>query len=151
MGQTEFPLETLLGHRRRQEEARRLDLAAVERQLVVESATLFSLREQHRLSLESIRGAQTSARLDVDRITRALAYVASLDKAIGAQERVVRDLEIRLDEARARLLAANREAKVVEKLKDVWLDEQQLVSLRHEEKIAAELAINQFNRRIGAS
>lgn len=148
MDRGEFPLEVVLRHRKRQEEERQLALACAQRQLDEEWGTLEDLRERSALALVGIAAEQARPRLDLDAITRALAYVSSLKVAIAAQEQVVREATRRRDEERARLLRASQEARIVEKLKENWLVERQRDLLQREEKVAAESAISRFSREV---
>lgn len=123
-------------------------LACAQRQLDEEWGTLEDLRERSALALVGIAAEQARPRLDLDAITRALAYVSSLKVAIAAQEQVVREATRRRDEERARLLRASQEARIVEKLKENWLVERQRDLLQREEKVAAESAISRFSREV---
>lgn len=151
MGRAEFPLEVVLRHLRREEERWQLALATLQRRLGEERHRLDHLREGRRAALAQLADEQRSPRLDLEAIGRSLVYVNSLGVAIAAQEQVVRDLARHCDETRDRLLQASRAVKVLDKLKERWLAERRREQLRQEEKVAAEAATGQFNRRMRAS
>lgn len=147
MARLEFPLESLLRYRRRQEEERQLELAGLQQRLEEERAALGHLEDRRARALEELRDGQTSPRLDLVEIGCSLAYLSSLATAIAAQEQLIARLGEQVEGARQRLLEASRSVKTVERLKEVWLEEQRLDLLKREEKAAEEAATSQFNRR----
>jgi len=147
MARPEFPLESLLRYRRRREEERQLELAALQKRLEEERAALGHLEDRRARALEELRAGQTSPRLDLDEIGYSLAYLSSLATAVAAQEQLIVGLGEQVEEARERLLEARRSVKMVERLEEVWLEEQRLDFLKREEKAAGEAATSQFHRR----
>ena len=151
MASREYDLETLLRHRLRLEEASQLALADLKRQLDEQRLTEQDIERHLALALDEGAAQQSSSRLDLDAIGLTLTFVGSLREALVAQELVVRESEHRWDEGREQLLQASRDVKVIEKLKEVWLEGQRQELLRSDEKTAAESAIRRFGRReIGA-
>jgi len=144
MPRPQYPLETVLRHRKRQEEDRQLELAAAQQRLEAEQAALAALEEKRRQTLAVLRERQLALALDVDLVTCSLNYATSLATAIAAQEQIVAGLARQADEARERLLEASRAAKVVEKLKHTWLEEQRVEELKRQEEVAAETTLNRF-------
>ena len=147
MPSPEFPLEALARHRRRQEEERQLALASLRQQLDQERAALAALWDRFGLELDHLRGEQASITLDLAAIDASLAYLGSLRAGIDEQNRLVLDLARRCDAAREDLIRASQAVKTVERIRELWEEEQRQERLRREDKALAEVGVDQFNRR----
>ena len=150
MGKAEFPLEVLLGHRRRQEEARQLELSICQRHLDEARNDLDRLVERREAFLLQLREEQTARVLDLPAIDRSLAYIASLETAIAEREKTVATLTTECEKAREALIKASQSSKVVTKLKDAWAADWRREDLRQEDKALAEAALAQFHRKQSA-
>ncbi len=147
MGKPEFPLEAVLRQRQWLEEEKQLELATLQRRLADEQEILDRLEQRRVLALVRLRDEQARPTLDLEVIGYSLSYVGSLDRAIAAQKQVVLRLDQQCAETREQLLQASQGRKVVEKLKEGWMQRQRQDRTREEEKLAAEAAIGRFSRR----
>ena len=146
---SKFPLEAVLRQRRRREEERQLELAALERELVAQKEARARLVETLERSLNQLREEQARPRLDMTAITTLLTYNASLKNSVDALEEAIARTEEKCQEARERLLQASKEVKAIEKLEEWWADTQRREWLRQEDLALAEAATSQFIRRLG--
>ena len=110
-----FSLQPLLEQRERVENQRQQALA--QRQLALDAARreVDRLDGEFRASALSLRTSH--AALDGDELRLHYAHLQFLDRAIVVQIRVVAERQVALDRAREELLAASKDRKVVDKLK----------------------------------
>lgn len=111
-----FTLQPLLEQRKRVEDQRQQALAL--RQLALDGARseFDRLDAEFRVSALSLR-AQHGA-LEAEELRLHYAHLQYLDRAIVAQIRTVAERQVELDRARDDLLAASKDRKVVDKLKE---------------------------------
>jgi flagellar export protein FliJ len=145
-----FPLETLLEYRRRQEEAKRLELTRRQRLLAEALAELAMVRQELAASLDQLGREQTAKVLDLAAIGRTIDYIHTLEAVAAARETTAARLDRECQEAREALIQASQESKVVDKLKESWQYEWRREELRQEDKMLAEAATVQFCRRASA-
>lgn len=110
-----FRLDPVLAHRRRQEDERQREYSLAERALREAEharAALIEAREAGRERLQRDHGS-----LDVDELRASYAHLAYLDRAIEAAHEQVTIAAQQADRARAALLVATKEKKVLEALK----------------------------------
>ena len=116
MKKFKFTLQPVLEHRKRIEDEKRIVVAARQRavdEAERELARLNSEFHKHTLALST-----EHVRYETRELQSAYAHLAFLDRCIVAQIRIVAERRVALDRARNELLAASREKKVVEKLKE---------------------------------
>jgi flagellar FliJ protein len=111
-----FSLEPVLGQRRRVEEEKQQIVAARKRAADQAENELSRLNDEFRASSDALR--QKHRELDADSLRLHYAHLQFLDRTIVSQIQIVAERRVALDKARADLLAAAKERKVVEKLKD---------------------------------
>jgi flagellar FliJ protein len=111
-----FTLQPLLEHRRRAEEERQQVVAQRQRALDLAEGELQRLNEQFRESSNALRSNHRG--FDSEELRLHYAHLQFLDRTIVAQIGVVAERRVALDRARNDLLAASKERKVVEKLKE---------------------------------
>jgi flagellar FliJ protein len=111
-----FALQPVLDHRQRLEDEKQQVLAI--RQIAHDEAQaeLNRLDSAFRDGSKILRSEH--AKLDAEALRMHYGHLQFLDRAIVAQIRVVAERRVELDRARAELLEASKERKVVEKLKD---------------------------------
>ena len=127
-----FALQPVLDHRKRIEDEKQLVVAV--RKRAVDDAE----REPARLN-EEFREHSTMLReghkkLETRELQCIYAHLQFLDRCIVAQIRIVAERRVALDRARTELLAASKEKKVVEKLKERRKDAHALEEQRFEQK-----------------
>ncbi|HUA07831.1 MAG TPA: flagellar export protein FliJ [Candidatus Acidoferrales bacterium] len=111
-----FALQPVLEHRKRKEDEKQLVVAVRKRALDEAERELARLNEEFRSNTAMLR--RRHKELDVREMQSFYAHLQFLDRCIVAQIRIVAERRVALDRARADLLAASREKKVVEKLKE---------------------------------
>ena len=126
-----FPLQSVLDMRKRTEDERQQVVAERKRALELSEAELQRLNDEFRASSDRLRSAHRE--FSGEELRLNYAHLQFLDRAITAQIRVVAERRVSLDRARADLLEATKERKVVEKLRE----------RRHQAFVAEELRIEQ--------
>lgn len=111
-----FTLQPVLDQRQRVEEEKQQIVAQRRRSLDEAEAELQRLNADFRAHSERLRDAHRD--LTADELRLHYAHLSFLDRTIVAQIQIVAERRVALDRARADLLAASKERKVVEKLKD---------------------------------
>src|ERR1700756_5400297 len=111
-----FSLQPVLDQRQRVEDENQQIVAQRRRSLDDAEAELRRLNNDFRASSERLRGAHRE--LTAEELRLHYAHLSFLDRTIVAQIQIVAERRVALDRARADLLAASKERKVVEKLKD---------------------------------
>lgn len=111
-----FPLQPVLDQRERFEEQKQLVVANRRRTLDEAEAELDRLNGEFRAHSDALRSSHRD--LDAEELRIHYAHLQYLDRVILSQIRVVAERRVMLDRARADLLAASRDRKVVEKLKE---------------------------------
>jgi flagellar FliJ protein len=111
-----FSLQPVLEHRERIEDKKQQLVAQKKRALDDAERELARLNEEFRSTTARLRSEHR--KLDGEKLRSHYAHLQFLDRAIAAQIRVVAERRVELDRARADLVTASKERKVVEKLKD---------------------------------
>ena len=111
-----FNLQPVLEHRKRIEDEKQQVVAQRQRALDLAQAELDRLNAEFRRHSEALRDQHRA--FDGEELRLHYAHLQYLDRVILAQIRVVAERRVALDRARADLLAASKERKVVEKLKE---------------------------------
>lgn len=136
----EFRLEPLLEHRRSIEEKKRQDYAVCRRAVDESKGEIDALADAHLWSMRQLVGAaytQSAADLRLRD-----AYLRSLQNAMNREWLRREKLNLALNLARSDLVAASRERRVVEKLK-----ERRLRAFAAEEARRDELEFDEANAR----
>ncbi|MGB6985087.1 MAG: flagellar export protein FliJ [Candidatus Aquilonibacter sp.] len=111
-----FPLQPVLDHRKRIEDEKQLVVAQRKRALDEAEHELARLNEEFRLHAAMLR--DNHKKLETRELQCIYAHLQFLDRCIIAQIRIVAERRVALDRARTELLAASKEKKIVEKLKE---------------------------------
>lgn len=111
-----FSLQVVLEARKRIEEQRQQVLAERLRALDHSESELARLNTEFHDSSQRLRSGHRG--FDGEGLRLHYAHLQFLDRAITAQIRVVAERRLAVDHARLELLAASKERKVVEKLKE---------------------------------
>ena len=111
-----FPLQPVLDHRKRIEDEKQLVVAQRKRALDEAERELTRLNDEFRLHAAMLRDKHK--KLETRELQSIYAHLQFLDRCIVAQIRIVAERRVALDRARAELLEASKEKKVVEKLKE---------------------------------
>lgn len=111
-----FTLQPVLDHRKRIEDQKQQSLAT--RQQAWEDARreLDRLNDEFRSNSRELRERHNE--FDVEELRLRYAHLQFLDRMIDAQIKVVAERQVALDRARKELVAASKNRKVVDKLKE---------------------------------
>jgi flagellar FliJ protein len=148
MASFQFRLATLLRLRANVRDERRAQLAEAQRaeQLVVEriaaiDAELIALRAQ------SLNTAQAKGALNVDGLSEIARYemILKVERQSADQQRQTVAAEVQ--KRRDLLIIADRDVRILEKLRDVQLDRYQEQEARREMQRLDELAVLRYERR----
>ena len=143
-----FPLQSVLEHRKHQEEALQKEMAALQQRLDTERQRANVLcacmvENQRRFSGMQRNGAKAC---DLQLMIR---YLDRLKGNIAQQEETVRRAMQRIEHKRADLIEAVKRRKVIEKLKEKAEHAYREETHRKETNLINEIAISGFNRRRG--
>ena len=118
MKRFEFRLERLLRVRLQKEKVKRQGLAAIQRDIEKEQATLERLNRSKCLAFEELRTHSLQETLDIPGVINCYYHLQAINESIQAQKAVINTL--RQDEAveREAVIAARRDRKAVENLRD---------------------------------
>jgi len=111
-----FLLQPVLDLRKRLEDEKQLVVAMRARELEAAEAELARLNREFKSNAALLKERHTA--LAVRELQSIYAHLQFLDRCIVAQIQIVAERRVALDRARSDLLAASREKKVVEKLKE---------------------------------
>ena len=122
MAKFQFPLEGVLEHRRRLEEQRQRELALVQAKMREAQEALRELDATLKASLADVRQNRLVGKLDLGFLAGYRRYTAAVQRKGTqiAQKMVL--IQRELDAARAALLEAAKQRKIVEKLREKQLE-----------------------------
>ena len=138
-----FNLESLLNHRRYQEEILQKELASLKIRLASEKDQLRVLKKKKRQYLGQLQRKQQSGR-PVSEIKLYLHFVEHLSKEMDAQNQRVLRVEKGFNLKRQDLVEAMKKRKTLEKLKEKGFQAHQHKMLKKEREFMDEVAGNQF-------
>jgi flagellar FliJ protein len=141
-----FRLQALLDYRKQLEEQEMLRLAAIEgerREAQILLDDLHVRREEQCQRLDRLAQAQP---LDAYRMREAVTYLGLVDAAITQQIEVLREVEARVQAQREVLMAAVRDRRALERLREKQIADERLVADRAEARRADEMVTSRFGR-----
>ncbi len=126
-----FTLQPVLEHRERIEDTKQQAVAVRQRALDESERELSRLNDDFRAHSNLLREKHKG--FDADELRLHYAHLQFIDRSIVAQIHVVAERRAALDRARIDLLAASKDRKVVEKLKDRRREAHSVEELRVEQ------------------
>ena len=111
-----FALQPVLEHRKRIEEQKQQTLAMRQRAWDEARRELDRLNDEFRANARELRDRHRE--LGVEELRLRYAHLQFLDRTIDAQIKVLAERQVVLDRARKDLIAASKNRKVVDKLKE---------------------------------
>lgn len=132
MAKFKFALEPVLDHRERIEEEKQGILAARQRELKAAEDELARLNGEFKRYSTVLR--EDHAKLSSDELRWHYAHLEFLDRCMTMQHSIIFGRRAAVDRARADLIAASKDRKVIEKLKDRRLEEHQAQEAAQEQK-----------------
>lgn len=139
MRRFEFRLDPVLNLRRAAEDAAKRAYADARRAAALQAAALADLQAAERRAKDDLRDAQRARELRVDNLMAHQRFTFSLARSIAAARRKLAELETAANAARDALVAAARDRKALEKLRERRHQEWTADSLREEQKILDEI------------
>lgn len=135
-----FRLEPVLTLRRHKEDALQVKLAESRRALELEKARRELLEAERLSQLERLATYQAPGPLDLDRLCREVDYRTVIEHRIVEKDEVIEGLAVRVEEDRQAVLAASRDRKALEKLRETMMLSFARELARKEQKAAEEAA-----------
>lgn len=145
MAKFKFALEPVLDHRSRIEDEKQQVLAERQRELKAAEDELARLNGEFKRYSTVLR--DDHAKLSSEELRWHYAHLEYLDRCMTMQHGIIFQRRAAVDHARQDLIAASKERKVIEKLKDRRFEEYQALEAAAEQKDLDDTN----NRRFGAS
>ena len=140
-----FKLQTLLDHRRHQEEVCQKELAEAQRDLSDAQKKLKGIRKDKRDNIQKLQARQTE-RHNASKILIFINYIEQLSRDLDAQMQQVDHASQHVTEKRDNLIAILKKRKTLEKLKEKqWLEYQRKM-MQAERKFNDEIAATRYIR-----
>lgn len=139
-----FVLQPVLEHRERIEDEKQQVMATCQRELDGAEAELKRLNDEFRSNTAELRTKHQG--LDADALRLYYAHLQFIDRCIVAQIQVVAERRLALDRARIDLLAASKDRKVVDKLKDRRREAHELEEMRVEQNELDDTNARRYSR-----
>ncbi len=127
-----FVLEPVLGHRERIEDEKQQAYAERRQELTAAQEELARLNGEFKRYSATLREDHKS--LDSEQLRAHYAHLEYLDRRITMQHGVVSQRRIAVERARADLVEASKDRKVIEKLKDKRFEEHRALEAAFEQK-----------------
>ena len=137
-----FNLEPLLNHRRYQEEILQKELAGLKVRLVAEKDKLWLLRQKKRKYVQQLQEKQTDGR-PASEIKLFVDFVDQLTKEMEIQKQNVLEAERNFNLKRQDLIAAMKERKTLDRLKEKSLQAYEEEQSKKERNFMDEVASRQ--------
>jgi flagellar FliJ protein len=141
-----FKLEAVLTHRRHQEQSAQKIFADAARELSRARQALADMekvRVQYRRAMRLKQDSNGSA-MELVLYTR---YLARLDREIDDQQHTVETLAADKEKKRKALMTALKDRKVIEKLKERYLADEEQKERYMEQKLVNDVAISRYQRK----
>ena len=140
-----FTLQSLLNHRKFIEETLQKELSLFKRSLVDEKKKLKDYEKARNSLLVKLQQKQRES-ITVSENLLYLNFVVCLTSDLDKQRDRVLDIEKKFDQKRDDLIAAMKERKTLEKLKEKQLKAYNHKLMKNEQDFMNEAGINMFNR-----
>ena len=145
MGKFKFTLEPVLDHRERIEDEKQQVLAERSRELKAAEDELARLNGEFKRYSTALR--EDHAKLTSEELRWHYAHLEYLDRCMTMQHGIIFQRRAAVERARADLVTASKDRKVIEKLKDRRFEEHQVFEAAQEQKELDDTN----NRRFGMS
>jgi len=141
-----FKLQRILDYREHIEKSRQLELAKVQMMLKDARDSLLQLFSSLREYQNELQTLEQQSTIDISFSIQYHVYLMELMSRIDEQQKVIQTLEKEEEERRQVLLAASKDKKILEKLKEREYSEFMEAFLKFEQNIIDEVAINSYRR-----
>ncbi len=140
-----FKLEVVLNHRRHREDAARKRYADEMRKLRQQQERLAAMQTTRQTYRKDLRRQQRNGEAAAE-ILMYMHYLTRLDTEIQAQEKVVQAHRQEKEKQRQALMAALKDRKVIEKLREHHLNQLEVEERGREQKLLNDVAITRYQR-----
>jgi flagellar protein FliJ len=151
MATFKFRLESVLELRKRVEDQRKKELAHLRELLHKEQDFLKELEAKTVEALSGMKECQRGSVFNIEEVMRYYRYFTFCRDKIKEQISLIESLIVSVEKKREDLVAASKERKILEKLKENQLQEYKQVMDSWETKIIDELATNGYTHRKGVN
>lgn len=141
-----FNLESLLDHRKFIEESKQRDLALIQREFNQVQARLRDLRNNQMQLMQEFKNRLGSS-IQPHELTLYRSYTARLAHEIHRQQEIMGKIEIQVNNARMELLAAMKDRKSLEIIKNKKKEDFMHRIAKKEQKLINEAALLRFDRK----
>src|SRR5690606_18927246 len=142
--QGQFRLQQVLDHKRREEEAKTLELASLTAEQRRLEDDLRRLREQEEQHLAALSAVSQTGAIDPSRVDRALTYLDAIEASIGEQLSHVAALESRVAASREALVGILKEKQLLERLREQHAGEAREAQQRRDTDQSDEMASQRY-------
>jgi len=142
-----FSLQRLLDYKQTVEDALLVELAALRAEHTREKAVLAEMMRAKEAFGRRIR--KTLVTGDAEQIQRAYAYLQDLGKQITSQDAKVRQIAMKTDEKMCEVIAASKERKALDRLREHKEDEHRQEAQRLAQVFLDDIASTRSGRRCG--
>jgi flagellar FliJ protein len=142
-----FKLQTLLNHRRHQEEVCQIELAEAQRGLTDAQEKLRRLKKAKRVNIQKLQARQKEHH-NISNILIFINYIEQLSRDIAAQMQQVRKASKNVKQKRDNLIAIMKKRRTLEKLKEKERLDYQQKGMQAERKFNDEVASTRHIRKI---
>lgn len=118
MAQFKFPLSSVLKHRERIEQEKQRDLAAIESQMREQQAALDRLNRTVQENVENLKKNRLIGPLDLTYLTAHRRYMLGAQRQATTIAQRMSLIQRQIDDARAALVEAAKQRKILEKLQE---------------------------------
>ena len=144
-----FRLQSLLEHKRQQEEQQTLALASLDAQYRAVREALEALRLEEEQQLVQIATLAQGGRLDAEQYRTAISYLDRLEGSIAQQTEALTEAEERVLESRDALVGILKEKRSLERLREKHATEATLEEGRREAGRVDDITSARYARRAG--
>jgi len=141
-----FRLESVLGYRQQLEDEAHQTLGRLQRQLWEEQERLKALRAEQGRVRDEIARREAEPTIDVESVNQGFAYRDLLEVRIDRQTEQVRIAAENVEGQRERVVAAMRDRKVMEKLKEHHVADYLAWAKQIEGRALDDVALAQYRR-----
>ena len=139
----QFKLESLLNHRRYQEDVLQKELANLKKRLQAEQQQLRNLRKKKRCNVQLLAVRQKKGR-PASELKLYVDYIDYLTVELKTQAERVMEAQRRFDAMRRKLTTAMKKRKVLEKLKEKGRQAYEQTQLKKERALLDDVAGHQY-------
>ncbi len=141
-----FKFEALLKHRIFLEDRLKKEFASIQRELAMEKNILEGKKSKQESTILELDHRKKDG-MNAKEITMFQRFISCLSSEIKQQDKIVMDLDAKLEEKRDMLIEAGKNRKILEKLKERGIKAYKTRLLKEEFNFVNEIAVNRYHRK----